>query len=52
MYVNMEKVFFPELGEDYMVQVVNTVEEAIKLIEVGFEYHIEIEGKKLFRKKK
>ena len=52
MYVNMEKAFFPESSEDYTVKVADTLEEAIKLMEVGFEYHIEIEGKKLFRKRK
>jgi hypothetical protein len=28
------------------------MEEAIKLMEVGFDYHAEVEGHKLFRKQK
>jgi integrase len=52
MYVNMEKAFFAESSEDYTVKVASTVEEACKLLEVGFEYVTEFEGKKLFRKRK
>jgi integrase len=52
MYVNMEKAFFPESSEDYTVKIASTIEEACKLLEVGFEYVTEIDGKKLFRKRK
>ena len=38
MYVNMERAFLPESSEDYQVKVASTVEEACKLVEVGFEY--------------
>lgn len=52
MYANMEKAFFPESSEDYTVKVAATVEEACKLLEVGFEYVTEFDGMKLFRKRK
>jgi hypothetical protein len=52
IYINMEKMAFGEVSNDYMVKVASTVEEACKLIEVGFEYVTDIEGKKLFRKRK
>jgi hypothetical protein len=52
MYVNMEKAFFAESNEDYTVKVASTVEEATALIEVGFEYVTDMDGKKLFRKRK
>ncbi len=52
MYVNMEKAFFAESIEEYTVKVASTVEEACKLLEVGFEYVTEFDGKKLFRKRK
>jgi hypothetical protein len=39
-------------NDQFTVKVANTMEEAIKLMEVGFEYHAEIEGNKLFRKRK
>jgi hypothetical protein len=34
------------------VKVANTLDDAVKLMEVGFEFHAEIEGNKLFRKRK
>jgi len=52
MYVNMEKAFFPESSEDFTVKVASNVEEACKLVEVGFEYVTDFDGKKLFRKRK
>ncbi len=50
--VGREKAFFAESNEDYTVKVASTVEEACKLLEVGFEYVTEFDGKKLFRKQK
>jgi integrase len=52
IYVNMEKVLFSAKADDFHVKAVDTVEEAMALIAVGFEYVTEIEGKKLFRKRK
>ncbi len=52
IYVNLEKMAFGESSNDYIVKVVATVEEACKLLEVGFEYVTEMEGQKLFRKRK
>ena len=48
----MEKSFFPESSDDYMVKVALTVEEATALIKVGFEYVTDMDGKKLFMKRK
>jgi hypothetical protein len=52
LYVNMEKVFFGESTEEYTVTIASTVEEACKLLEVGFEFVTEFDGKQLFRKRK
>lgn len=52
IYVNMEQAFFAEGTDDYTVKVAATVEEATALIEVGFEYVTDMDGKKLFRKRK
>ncbi len=41
-----------ETNDQYIVKVADTMGEAARLIEVGFEYHAEVEGHKLFRKKK
>lgn len=38
--------------EEYTVKVARTVEEATKLIEQGFQYVTEMDGAKIFRKRK
>jgi integrase/recombinase XerC len=52
IYVNMEKALFSTTSDEYIVKVASTVEEACKLIEVGFEHITEMDGKQLFRKRK
>jgi hypothetical protein len=39
-------------NDQFIVKVADTLEEAVKLMEVGFEYHAKVEGLKLFRKRK
>jgi len=41
-----------EANDQFTVKVANTLDDAVKLMEVGFEFHAEIEGNKLFRKRK
>jgi integrase len=52
IYINMEQAIFSGTANEYHVKAVSTVEEATALLGVGFEYVTEIEGKKLFRKRK
>jgi integrase len=51
IYVNLEQAIF-ETNEDYEVKTAETLDDACKLLEVGFEYVTDMEGKKLFRKRK
>jgi hypothetical protein len=51
LYVNLEQAIF-EFNDQYEVKLASTVDEAGKLVEVGFEYITEMDGKKLFRKRK
>jgi integrase len=52
-YIHLEKMMYDgETNDQFTVKVANTLEEAIKLMEVGFDYHAEVEGNKLFRKRK
>ncbi len=51
LYVNLEQAIF-EFNDQYEVKLASTVEEAVKFVEVGFEYVTEMDGKKLFRKRK
>jgi hypothetical protein len=48
----MEKMAFNLTSNEYTVKVAATLEEARQLLEVGFEYVTEIDGKKLFRQRK
>jgi hypothetical protein len=38
--------------EEYLSATANTIEDAQKLIEAGYEYVTELDGVKLFRKRK
>ena len=52
-YINLEAVLYHGgNADDFHVKVADTLEEACKLLETGFEYVTEIDGKKLFRKRK
>ncbi len=51
IYVNLEQAIF-EVNDDFDVKIAETLEEAFKLLEVGFEYVTDMDGKKLFRKRK
>jgi hypothetical protein len=39
-------------SDDWVCKVESSLEEAVQLVEAGFEYVTEVEGKKLFRKRK
>ena len=44
IYVNLEQAIF-EINEDYDVKIAETLDDAFKLLEVGFEYVADMEGK-------
>jgi len=53
IYIDIENTLFQKGGsEEFHVRTARTVEEACKLIEVGFEYVCEMDGVKIFRKRK
>lgn len=52
-YIHLERILYQKSDNDeWTVRAVKTVEEASELVKVGFEYVTEIEGFKLFRKRK
>lgn len=52
-YIRFEKmIYLDNLNNLWTVKVAETLEEAIKLMDVGFEFQTEVEGRKLFRKRK
>jgi hypothetical protein len=51
IYICLEQAIF-EANDDYDVKIAKNVDEASKLFEVGLEYVTDMNGKKLFRKRK
>ena len=52
-YINLEAAIYHNNNtDDFHVKVAATIEEACKLIETGFEFVTDMDGKKLFRKRK
>jgi hypothetical protein len=51
-YIHLEERLYQESADQFTVKVADALEEAVKLMEVGFEFHAEVEGHKLFRKRK
>jgi len=52
IYINVEQAIFNEDNQQFHVKAVSSVAEASKLLEVGFEYVMDMDGKKLLRKRK
>lgn len=52
IYINLEKALFQNVDDEFHVKVAQNLEEACKLLEVGFEYVTEIDGAQVFRKRK
>jgi integrase/recombinase XerD len=52
VYISLENALFQNVSDDYVIKVAKTLEEACSLLEVGFEYVTDMEGAKLFRKRK
>jgi integrase len=52
IYINLEKVLFQNTDDEFHVKVAQSLDEACKLLEVGFEYVTDMNGAKLFRKRK
>jgi len=45
-------VFNDKRNDEFTVRVVDNMEEARRLVEVGFEYVTDMDGQKIFRKRK
>jgi len=52
-YIHIEEMMYNgENNDKFTVKVADSIDEAVKLMEVGFEFHAEVVGHKLFRKRK
>ncbi|MEM2385482.1 MAG: tyrosine-type recombinase/integrase [Candidatus Bathyarchaeia archaeon] len=52
VYINIEHAIFQATNDEYHVKVAHDLKEACALIEAGFEYVTDMEGVKIFRKRK
>ena len=52
IWIILEQAVFATEDYDYTVQAAGNLDEACKLLEVGFTYVTDMDGKKLFRKRK
>jgi len=51
IYVNLKRALFKTTNDKFTVRTVSTLDEACKLVEVGFEY-VKVYGKKMSRERK
>jgi integrase/recombinase XerD len=52
-YINLEAALYHNsMIDDFHVKIAETLDEACRLLETGFEYVTDMDGKKLFRKRK
>lgn len=52
IYIDLEKATYRSTNDEFTVKVAEDLNEACKLLEVGFEYVTDMNRKKLFRKRK
>jgi hypothetical protein len=52
IYVNLDQALFGEANDEYHVKVAETVEEATKLIAVGYEHVSTMGYQQIYRKRK
>ena len=52
IYIQLEEALFKKDDEEFVCKVDESIDDAKTLIEAGFEYVCEVEGVKLFRKRK
>ena len=51
-YINLEQAIFKDCIDQFHVKVADSIDDACKLLQVGYDYVTDIDGKKLFRKRK
>jgi integrase len=52
IYINLEAALFQADADEFTVRVARTMDEACSLIEAGFDYVTDMEGGKIFRRRK
>ena len=52
IYINLEQTTFQEQNDEFTTRVAKSLKGARALLEAGFEYVMEMDGVKVFRKRK
>jgi hypothetical protein len=52
IYINLEQTTFQEQNDEFTTRVAKSLKGARALLEAGFEYVMEMDGFKVFRKRK
>jgi hypothetical protein len=52
IYINLEAALYQIRSDQFTVRVAQTLDEACKLVEAGFSYVTDMDGDKIFRKRK
>jgi hypothetical protein len=52
IHIKLEKALFQNADDEFHVKVAQNLDEACRLLEVGFEYVTEIDGTRIFKKRK
>jgi integrase len=52
IYINLEKAVYNETDSEFVVKVAKNLRNAVMLMQAGFEFHVEMDGVKLFKKRK
>jgi len=52
IYINLEAALYQIRSDQFTVRVAQTLDEACKLVEAGFSYVTDMDGNKIFRKRK
>lgn len=52
IYINLEAALFQAGSDEFTVRVARSLDDAINIVEAGFDYVRDMEGAKLFRRRK
>jgi len=52
IYINLEQAIFDKVSDEFHVSVAHNLQEACDLVKIGFEYVTEMDGGKIFKKRK
>ena len=52
IYINLEEAVFPAESDEFTVRVAKTLAQACSLVEAGFDYITDMDGCRIFRKRK